>query len=408
VRSSGRWLAAPTGTVAVFACLAGLAVGSTGVAPESGAGLQSEARVSAAQTDDSFSSVSCVTRRDCMAVGAINNPTGEEAMLAEHWNGNRWSAQRLPSPPKLTVAQLAGVSCPSRRTCVAVGGYFNASRHGVGIGFHAWGSGLAAAERWDGRRWSIEHPANPGGWRRDGGGVTTLNAVSCPSARDCIAVGSYFGPTYPDAGTLIEHWNGKNWSVQKTSTSTQFNGSLSAVSCPSTTSCMAVGSAGRRGLAERWNGTRWARVRVPERPHARLAALAAVDCASTTSCVAAGGFTTHRVIPGTPVSQSGLAERWNGKNWTARKVRALAALGFDTGSVSCASTHACMAVGPAATAELNGSRWSEQTPHPTGLMGVSCLSRRACTAVGAASQGTLAERWNGTRWSREQTLNPGL
>lgn len=42
------------------------------------------------------------------------NPSGAQGMLAERWNGHRWVARRLPSPAKLTIDQLNGISCPSR------------------------------------------------------------------------------------------------------------------------------------------------------------------------------------------------------------------------------------------------------------------------------------------------------
>ena len=93
--------------------------------------------------------------------------------------------------------------------------------------------------------------------------------------------------------------------------------------------------------------------------------------------------------------------------------------------VSCASASACTAVGgpaqPATTGVAlaegwNGTTWSIQhTPNPTGgssivLGGVSCSSASACTAVGDSSNGTttvtLAERWNGTKWSIQHTPNP--
>jgi hypothetical protein len=64
------------------------------------------------------------------------------------------------------------------------------------------------------------------------------------------------------------------------------------------------------------------------------------------------------------------------------------------------------------------SGWSAQpTPNSAGtiggeLDGVSCTSATACTAVGlsvvnsAGLQGTLAERWDGSRWSAQPTPNP--
>ncbi len=81
--------------------------------------------------------------------------------------------------------------------------------------------------------------------------------------------------------------------------------------------------------------------------------------------------------------------------------------------------------GPYATLTLaerwNGIRWSLQTipnaiPHPTNsaanaLNGISCTSGSACTAVGVyKGSGTtiraLAERWTGARWSLQTLPRP--
>ena len=96
--------------------------------------------------------------------------------------------------------------------------------------------------------------------------------------------------------------------------------------------------------------------------------------------------------------------------------------------VSCWSGSACTAVGNSVTDNAhrfltlaerwNGTRWSIQhTPNPPGaaesyLPGVSCSSASACTAVGnylrynGTKTFTLAERWNGTGWSIQRTPNP--
>jgi hypothetical protein len=110
--------------------------------------------------------------------------------------------------------------------------------------------------------------------------------------------------------------------------------------------------------------------------------------------------------------------------------------------VSCSSSSACMAVGyteeeygreESELGELviytqlpfaerwNGTEWLTQTPENSGeaqtpskrdrLVGVSCSSSSACTAVGfyvntASKEVTLAERWDGTKWKIQTTLNP--
>jgi hypothetical protein len=187
--------------------------------------------------------------------------------------------------------------------------------------------------------------------------------------------------------------------VQKTPTSTSgfdANVSLSGISCPSTSSCMAVGSTRHRTRAQRWNGTKWSRVRVPEPPHTTSAALTAVDCPSTRSCIAVGYFTTHRIIIGKRIPYAGMAERWNGTKWTVKRIPGANQLT----SLSCPSGHNCIAVGAPTVIRLAGTHWSEQPSSPGSLLSVSCPSSRACSAVG---NGHDVERWNGTLWSRQAT-----
>jgi hypothetical protein len=84
--------------------------------------------------------------------------------------------------------------------------------------------------------------------------------------------------------------------------------------------------------------------------------------------------------------------------------------------VSCTSATACTAVGSYDNVTLaeawNGTKWSlEPTANPNGsqrssLSGVSCTSATACTAVGSHGNLTLAEAWNGTKWAIEPTQNP--
>jgi hypothetical protein len=90
-------------------------------------------------------------------------------------------------------------------------------------------------------------------------------------------------------------------------------------------------------------------------------------------------------------------------------------------AVSCSSASACTAVGSYDDATLaeawNGTKWSvEPTANPTlskrsSLSSVSCTSPTACTAVGSydnstGTQLTLAETWNGTTWAIQPAPDP--
>jgi hypothetical protein len=207
-----------------------------------------------------------------------------------------------------------------------------------------------------------------------------------------------------------------------TSTGTGFAG----VSCSSATACTAAGSYTTPGglpqaLAGTWNGTRW---RLQATPSPRGAAvssnLLAVSCTTVTACAATGFYTN---VANTTLV---LAERWNGTRWILQAAPSPGGARYaELASVSCTSARACTAVGywDSAHQELtlaerwNGARWTVQpTPNPAGavygsdLRGVSCATARACTAVGyyfgKVNSVAFAEAWDGTRWRLQAVPNP--
>jgi hypothetical protein len=154
------------------------------------------------------------------------------------------------------------------------------------------------------------------------------------------------------------------------------------------------------------SGPGWSIVPNPN-PLARTGQLAGVSCASSSSCTAVGDYTKRL---GTTVT---LAERWTGTRWSAQSTPSPeGAPSSALNAVACPSSSACVAVGSAVTRSgtvitlaerWDGTKWSIQaTPNPPAgggiLFGVSCSSASACTAVGASNAGIFAERWNGTKW----------
>ncbi len=126
--------------------------------------------------------------------------------------------------------------------------------------------------------------------------VSNLSGVACPNTTTCTAVG-YYKTSSGDA-TLVEHWNGTNWSIV---TSPDPSGSiilsLNDVACPSTTRCTAVGhyqtSSGDATLVEHWNGTHRSIVASPNPAIATDSNLSGLECRSPTSCTAVGDYRAH-------------------------------------------------------------------------------------------------------------------
>lgn len=295
--------------------------------------------------------------------------------------GPRAAAARAGRP-------LLAVSCSSANACTAVGGVF--------------------AERWNGRRWSIQSVPTPA---FSDPGLSFLGGVSCAARRACFAVGldhpsSTVGTGY-QYSALAERWDPGAWSDTSPRNSQTPNGFLLGVSCPSISDCFAVGQQGTAALAMRWQANRW-QVELSRGAPAAMSVLNGVSCTSAKSCIAVGD-----TAPNGSSFPRALIERWNGRTWS--RMRAAATSPLETvflNAVSCARG-SCIAVGSDGSQQLierwNGDRWSIQ-PAPPGspaaeLNGVSCVSSTDCAAVGGRSNShqPLAERWNGNSWSDEGT-----
>jgi hypothetical protein len=277
-----------------------------------------------------------------------------------------------------TADQLSGVACPASDDCLAVG--FSS------LAETAEDPTYTLAEQWVGGSWNVQSTGSLEG---------TLSGISCGTATVCMAVGDtitsdYYGTTAP----LAEEWNGTAWTVVPTpSPAGSSSAALGAVSCNSSTFCLAVGSsydnASSAGatLAEEWNGDAWKIVSTPS-CSGTSCYFTALSCASATNCMVVGG--------GTPYL-------WNGTTWKSEPAASSAY------AVSCPKVNFCMAV--PSPQVWNGTSWSVLTP-PAGsvsLNAVSCSSASLCTAVGLApnpkrgKEVPVAEHWGGTSWAL-QTL----
>ena len=249
-----------------------------------------------------------------------------------------------------------------------------------------------------------------------GAPVPSFVDVACPGPTSCFAVGTKVSGDSSTFRSLIEHWNGRTWSIVA-SPNAKEGGFLFAVSCPATTSCMAVGGTGiaigstNRAFASRWDGAHWTIVAVPSPPRSVYATLWSVSCASPTMCFASGEFETD--LSGPPQT---FMERWNGSAWSVVKNPNLSGTSLTRSGVSCPSATVCFAVGHgdrgATVARWSGTTWTVTTlgtPSWT-LTSVSCISPSSCYAVGSETVGSLAlktlvARWNGTSWKRVPSPN---
>ena len=125
-------------------------------------------------------------------------------------------------------------------------------------------------------------------------GPAGLSAVSCPGSSWCMAVGSYVDRSgVRHALALV--WNGQAWRELRNPA----GGVLRSVSCSSPSFCMA--RSGLAGRTEVWNGQTWRAVASPTH------AATAPSCGSRSRCM---------LINGRGIARSGsVVESWNGEGW---------------------------------------------------------------------------------------------
>src|SRR5262249_40231950 len=177
----------------------------------------------------------------CVAVGwYYYGARGPSLTMAIRWNGRAWLA--TPALSRGHRSQLDGVSCATATSCLAMG---------------------TPAEAWTGSRWSVlpRPPAGP------------LGSVACPVPGFCQAA----GPGSAGARPIAARWNGLAWQAERIPRPTPApqDLTLAAVSCATARLCMAVGDDSHGAtampspayrdttLAERWNGSRWRIIPAP-------------------------------------------------------------------------------------------------------------------------------------------------
>ncbi|HEY1737647.1 MAG TPA: hypothetical protein VGI86_03000, partial [Acidimicrobiia bacterium] len=189
-----------------------------------------------------LASVSCASPSDCMAVGSLTSPPRSNTVpnaFAEHWNGTRWSIVPMPD---VADANLRAVTCVAPSACTAVGDHDKAP----------------FVERWDGTRWTVADAPGLIGLQDD------LLGVSCVDSQHCEAVGYAYRNFDGDKATAVMLvGNGRQWSVQPSSTTEAQDRTVTGIACRSASDCTAVGHdttdtmGDEQSFTAHWDGTKW-------------------------------------------------------------------------------------------------------------------------------------------------------
>lgn len=300
-----------------------------------------------------FLAVSASSSHDVWAVGSAGTPAQG---LAEHWNGNRWERVSTPIPPHSSANSFNGVAAITSNDVWA-----------AGVIYMPDGTSQALLEYWDGSRWNIvAHPEPQAQYAQ----FTGIHAIS---ASNVWAVGSLVKRGSGSAITLIEHWNGSQWSMVASPNLEGDGFVLDSITGFSANDLWAVGLYHMPGsqfyqpLVEHWNGSAWKVIPAPTEQswNVELAGVSGV----TGNDVWAVGFAINE----TGSEFRTVVERWNGLRWSI-----------------------------------------VSSPNPgtaNMLWGVVALSSHNVWAVGATSNSSgtkpqLIEHWDGVQWRSVASPNP--
>jgi len=245
-------------------------------------------------TDSYLNAVSVDAANDVWAVGEYENASFVYFTLIEHWNGTAWSIVASPSPGT-SFNVLSGVVALATNNVWAVGIFYGTT------------IGQTLIERWNGTQWSVVSSPNPG---VNGNG---LNGIAASSANKIWAVGEQTNNSNVTQ-TLIEQWNGTQWSVVSSPNPGTGGGFLFGVTSLSSSNAWAVGGGNglTQTLVEHWNGTQWSIVSSPTAPPnsgGSVTDLAGIAAVSGNDLWAVGTNSLGSI----PVS---IIEHWNGTKWS--------------------------------------------------------------------------------------------
>ena len=359
-------------------------------------------------SDARVASISCASAGNCTLGGYYGgeSPPDEpqQSFVASEVNGTWGKAEEVPGSGKLNTLKagtVLSVSCGSAGNCtlggtytagnVTYGGYVDTQVDGV------WGQ----AEQ------------TPGTAALNAGGNSATQSVSCASAGNCSAGGYYTDAAHHGQAYVINQVNGVWRKAEEVPGTGKLNvggaAQVSSVSCASAGNCSAVGTYSLGGGDEQGfvvgetDGT-WGTAHALT-SSAGTPVMRSVSCASVGNCAAAGGVSTLNS------DQPAVASEVNGVWGQAEVAPGSAALNQGgrgrLSQVSCGSAGNCSAIGTydssagitqeLVISEVNGA-WNDALAVPgysrlnaagngddsnDGV--ISCGSASSCTAGGTYS-----------------------
>ena len=375
-------------------------------------------------------SVSCSSPGNCVAAGSFTGRSRHQQAFVVNEARGKWRlATPVPGLRDLNAGGRAGihqVSCPSAGNCAAGGWYTDGDGHIQGfVASEVSGTWQPAIEV-------------PGLAVLNVKGNAVVESLSCASAGNCSAAGSYVTSPTSLHPFVADEVRGK-WrpahEVPGSLITTSVTARILSLSCGAPGDCAAGGAYTVAGkgthafVADEVDGTWGPAKQVPGTAALnvlKFAEATSIACPSAGNC-AAGGFYASR----TGLSQAFVANETNGIWHAARAVRPPASQqpfkDSEIAAISCSSAGNCAAGGDAArqgplgtlvVTETRG-KWEagKLIPVPGALniapeiLAMSCASRANCSAGGQDEEhqglGTFVVAESHGVWSRASQI-PGL
>ena len=309
--------------------------------------------------------------------------------VASSTGAGSWSiSSTLPA----AIGHVYGIACASASECFAAGRMDTAN------------GGVIAATTDSGSTWTTQSLPS---------GVGPLSGISCPTSLECVVAGSRpasFNPGTLTGLVLSTDDSGSSWSVASLPSTV---GPLDAVSCPSTTECLATGSlddgAGAAMLVSTDSGSVWSLQTIPS----GLSGLNSISCPTASDCFAVGNKLASNF---SHVIGVVIATTDAGTSWYEQSVP-VSVPDLVLKGIYCVTSSDCIAAGYSFTstsppAEMigtsdGGSSWSlEEVPAGTEHVdAVVCSSSSECFAAGCGI--ILGSTDGGSSWQVNYFITTG-
>ncbi|HEX6527654.1 MAG TPA: hypothetical protein VF070_47705 [Streptosporangiaceae bacterium] len=304
--------------------------------------------------------VMCSSPAVCTAYGSYttNEPesstngtsTSVTAGVVETLSRGTWAPYRLSLPPTAGRDQQTavwGMACPVPANCVAVG---SNSYYGTSTASGTTVESRAMIQTLANETWTPTEAALPADAAKTGEHAE-FDFVACTAVDACTAVGSYTDTNGSTQALIATLANG-TWTPFKAplpgGATAHQDAALYGITCTASGSCIAVGrytgpGGTHQGLIETMTNGTVVPARAPNPPRQKDAELGSIACAATDSCIAVGDYTTAK-------GRTGLIETLSNGTWiaAAAPLPANAAMTGESAylsAVACATTSSCVAVG---------------------------------------------------------------